>query len=47
MDFEKIRARLDKLVAEGRKGELRGALSMLSTRWISPSTWRNLTMKKC
>ena len=30
MDFEKIRARLDKLVAEGRKGELRGALSMLN-----------------
>ena len=30
MDHEKIRARLDKLVAEGRKGELRGALSMLN-----------------
>ena len=30
MDSEKIRARLDKLVAEGRKGELRGALSMLN-----------------
>ena len=30
MDFEKIRARLDKLVAEGSKGELRGALSMLN-----------------
>ena len=30
MDFEIIRARLDKLVAEGRKGELRGALSMLN-----------------
>ena len=30
MDFEKIRARLDRLVSEGRKGELRGALSMLN-----------------
>ena len=30
MDFETIRMRLDKLLAEGRKGELRGALTMLN-----------------
>ena len=30
MDFEKIKTRLDALIAAGRKGELRGALSMLN-----------------
>ena len=30
MDFEKIRDRLDRLVEQNRKGELRGALSMLN-----------------
>ena len=30
MDFERIQMRLDKLLAENRKGELRGALSMLN-----------------
>ena len=30
MDFERIKTRLDSLIAAGRKGELRGALSMLN-----------------
>ena len=30
MDFERIKTRLDALVASGRKAELRGALNMLN-----------------
>ena len=30
MDFEVIRKRLDALIAAGKKGEIRGALSMLN-----------------